>query len=216
MINFKIKNTICLGKKSDSSLNLNDHEQNQNDKIEVLVNLFADLRDQIDDLNRKLKASEDKAMSLENKIAELKTEKEIQIEALTERLKKLEEKSNDSNKNLSQLKVDVEQQKQHQNKTCIEKMKSINEKFSSISDSVNELNETLVSNYIKKTTMTPTATTVKKSKLLKSSKIKMLKKIKLKIIYNIIKSIQVLLGFILVNTLNIKDACKINYLNIFK
>ena len=78
MINFKIKNTICLGKKSDSSLNLNDHEQNQNDKIEVLVNLFADLRDQIDDLNRKLKASEDKAMSLENKIAELKTEKEIE------------------------------------------------------------------------------------------------------------------------------------------
>jgi len=46
-------------------------------------------------------------MSLENRIVELKTEKEIKIDALTERLIKLEEKLNDSNQNVSQLLTEI-------------------------------------------------------------------------------------------------------------
>ena len=173
-------------KEKISASNLNDHEQHQNNKIEVLVDLFAHLRDQIEKLNervdsdsskiealnKKLKDSEEKTMYLESVIVKLKTENKIQFEALTERSNKLEEKFKASNQSLSQqfieIKQHVEQQNQIQNRTFIEQIIYTNEKFSSISNSVNELNERVNNSYMKKTTTTfnTTSTATTTSKLL--------------------------------------------------
>ena len=49
-----------MDKKSVWALNLNDNENNQNDKIEELINLFAYLRDQIEKLNEKVEKDSSK------------------------------------------------------------------------------------------------------------------------------------------------------------
>ena len=154
------KNGATLGQKctkvSDQS-HTSDREQHLSDKIEAVTNLYATLRNQITNLETKslndatrLKAIEEKIHSLTNEVDLLnkKSEKDLAtIEYLAERLNTFEEKFKASNRKLTDLKVKHDNDL---NSTFGERQaKYFNSKISLITSQVNDLNETLVKNYIK-------------------------------------------------------------------
>ena len=96
----------------------------------------------IDTLNKELKASEEKTVNLEIKLVELKTEKEIQIEALKVQLIHLESSIKVSSQNQSKKLNDLKTEWLIQNVTYVDQLKNLTENLSSISKSVNHLNNT--------------------------------------------------------------------------
>ena len=96
----------------------------------------------IDTLNKELKASEEKTVNLEIKLVELKTEKEIQIEALKVQLSHLESSIKGSSQNQSKKLNDLKTEWLIQNVTYVDQLKNLTENLSSISKSVNHLNNT--------------------------------------------------------------------------